>query len=323
MTQPVVASLYPPIEPYAQGLLSVDNGHSLYWETSGNPKGLPVLFLHGGPGAGCSAAHRQFFDPTLYRIVLFDQRGAGRSAPAGSVEHNTTWDLVRDIETLREHLEIDQWLVFGGSWGSTLALAYGQSHTERCLGFVLRGIFLCSAEEVQWFLTGMRCFFPEAYADFVAPIPENERVDLLGAYEQRLFSPDPQTRLLAARAWNRYESRCLFLLPHAEEVDTAQSDAAALRLARLEAHYFRRVADLAPQQLLLNAQRLHHRPAVIVQGRYDVICPPRSAYALHAAWPQAHLRLIDDAGHSAFEPGICTALVQACDQFASKGRFGD
>lgn len=323
MTQPTVTSLYPPIEPYAHGQLPVDNGHTLYWETSGNPKGLPVLFLHGGPGAGCSAAHRQFFDPTMYRIVLFDQRGAGRSTPAGSIEHNTTWDLVSDIETLREHLGIDQWLIFGGSWGSTLALAYGQSHTERCLGFVLRGIFLCSAEEVQWFLTGMRWFFPEAYADFVAPIPENERVDLLGAYEQRLFGPDPQTRLLAARAWNRFESRCLYLFPRPEEDDTAQSDATAYNLARLEAHYFRRVADLAPQQLLRDTRRLHHLPAVIVQGRYDVICPPRSAFALHEAWPQAQLHMIEDAGHSAFEPGICTTLVKACNQFGRTGRFAD
>lgn len=175
--------LHPPIEPYAQGYLPVSHGHTLYWETCGNPQGLPVLFLHGGPGAGCSPAHRQFFDPAAYRIVLFDQRGAGRSTPLGSIEHNTTWDLVSDIEALREHLGITQWLVFGGSWGSTLALAYGQSHTERCLGFVLRGIFLCSSEEVQWFLTGMRWFFPQAFADFVAPIPENERADLLSAYE--------------------------------------------------------------------------------------------------------------------------------------------
>lgn len=313
--------LYPPIEPHAQGYLPLDHGHALYWESCGNPNGLPVLFLHGGPGAGCAPAHRQFFDPAVYRIVLFDQRGAGRSTPLGSVEHNSTWDLVADIETLRQHLNIAHWLVFGGSWGSTLALAYGQSHTERCLGFVLRGIFLCSADEVQWFLYGMRWFFPQAYADFVAHIPESEQSDLLGAYEKRLFSPDPNTRLQAARAWSRYEGSCLHLLPHPEVADTFASDAVALGLARLEAHYLRHGAHLAPDQLLRDAHRLHHLPAVLIQGRYDVVCPPRSAYALHKAWPQAHLQIVEDAGHSAFEPGICKALVQACDQFARTGQF--
>jgi proline iminopeptidase len=312
-------SLFPPIEPYRSGNLPVDDLHTLYWEECGNPQGVPVLFLHGGPGAGLAPAHRQFFDPAFYRIVLFDQRGAGRSTPLGEVRQNTTPLLIADIERLRAMLGIGQWLVFGGSWGSTLALAYGQAHAERCTGFILRGIFLCTPPEIDWFLNGVKWFFPKEHARFVAGIPEAERGDLLQAYGRRLFGDDPDETLRAARAWGRYEGSCLHLLPHPEAADQFGSDAVALGVGRLEAHYFLHAAFLSDDQLIRNVGRITHLPAVIIQGRYDVLCPALSAWRLHEAWPQASFQMIEDAGHAALEPGIARALVAATESYKLSG----
>ncbi len=311
--------MFPPIRPYRSGHLTVDEIHTLYWEECGNPNGVPVLFLHGGPGSGLSPRHRQFFDPAYYRIVLFDQRGAGQSTPLGEVRNNTTPLLVQDIEQLRQMLGITQWLVFGGSWGSTLALAYGQAHPQACTGFVLRGIFLCTPREIDWFMNGIANFFPNIHAEFVKDIPLQERSDLLSAYCQRLFSDDPAVSLRAARTWSRYEGSCLHLLPHPEVVDEFGSDAVALGVGRLEAHYFRHLGFFSPDQLITNVSRIAHLPAVIVQGRYDVICPPQSAWALHQAWPSARLQVVEDAGHSAMEPGISSALVAATERFKQDG----
>ena len=320
MTDPILADpLYPPIEPYRSGMLPVDDLHTLYWEECGNPLGRPVLFLHGGPGSGLAPRHRQFFDPAHYRIVLFDQRGAGKSTPLGECRNNTTQLLVQDIERLRGLLGVAQWLVFGGSWGSTLALAYGQTHPQRCTGFILRGIFLCSRAEIDWFLHGMQWFFPEQHARFVAPIPPAERSDLLRAYANRLFADDAAGRLEAARTWSRYEGSCLHLLPHPEVAEQFGADTVALGVGALEAHYFLHQGFLAEGQLLREVERIRHLPATIIQGRYDVVCPPRTAWALHQAWPEARLQLVEDAGHAAFEPGIARALVAATEQFKRDG----
>jgi len=313
--------MFPPIEPYRSGSLAVGDLHTLYWEECGNPEGLPVLFLHGGPGGGLSPRHRRFFNPAHYRIVLFDQRGAGRSTPLGEYRNNTTPALVEDIERIRQMLGIRQWLVFGGSWGATLALAYGESHPQHCLGFILRGIFLCTAAEIDWFINGMRWFFPEAHADFVAGIPENERHDLLAAYAKRLFSEDASLYAPAARSWSRYEGSCAYLHPNPEAIAEFASDAVSLGIGRLEAHYFLNKGFLREDQLILELDRIRDLPAAIIQGRYDMVCPPASAYRLHSAWPQSRLRLIDDAGHSAYEPGIARALVSATEEFRLKGKF--
>ena len=310
--------LFPPIQPNRHGMLKVDELHTIYWEEVGNPQGVPVLFLHGGPGAGLSPQHRRFFDPHSYRVILFDQRGAGKSTPLGEWRDNTTQLLVEDIETLREKFDIDQWLVFGGSWGSTLALAYGEAHPERCLGFVLRGIFLCTATEIDWFLHGIQWFYPELYDEFVAPIPPAERGELLQAYTRRMLSDDPKLFWPAARAWSRFEGRRVFLLPQEEEL---ASDTLDLGVGRLESHYMANLGFLEPDQLLGNVSRIAHLPAVIVQGRYDVICPPVSAYRLHQAWPGSRLRMVPDAGHGALEAGIAAALVAATEQFKRAGRF--
>jgi proline iminopeptidase len=311
-------SLFPPILPTRQGMLAVDELHTIYWEEIGNPDGIPVLFLHGGPGAGLSPQHRRFFDPHSYRVILFDQRGAGKSTPLGEWRNNTTQLLIEDIERLRMQFGIERWLVFGGSWGSTLALAYGQAHPERCLGFVLRGIFLCTKAEVDWFLHGVQWFYPELYEAFVAPIPEPERGDLLQAYVQRLLSTDPKVYWPAARAWSRFEGRRVFLLPQDEE---PPSDTLDLGVGRLESHYMVNGGFLEEGQLLRDLDRIANLPAVIVQGRYDVICPPLSAWRLHAAWPGARLRMIPDAGHGALETGIARALVAATEQFKRHGHF--
>ena len=313
--------LFAPIAPNRSGTLAVDPIHTLYWEESGNPQGMPVLFLHGGPGSGTSPRQRRFFDPDHYRIILFDQRGAGRSTPLGEYRDNTTQLLIADIERLREMLGIERWLLFGGSWGSTLALAYGQAHPQCCLGFILRGIFLCSRGEIDWFLYGMEQFFPEVHAEFVAPLPTAERHDLLQAYRRRLFADDPAVYAPAARAWSRYEGRCLTLRPDPAAVEEFSSDAVSLGVGRLEAHYFLNGGFLAPGQLLRDVARIAHLPAVIIQGRYDVVCPPVSAYRLHQAWPQARLQMIDAAGHAAFEPGTARALVAATRQFQATGQF--
>lgn len=321
MTDSAEDILFPPIEPYRHGMLPVDDIHTLYWEECGNPDGIPVLFLHGGPGGGLSPRHRCFFDPVHYRIVLFDQRGAGKSTPLGEYRNNTTPLLIDDIERLREMLGIGQWLVFGGSWGSTLALAYGQAYPQRCLGFVLRGIFLCTRPEIDWFLDGIRWFFPEAHAEFVAPIPESERGNLLQAYAKRLFSDDPAVYIPAARTWSRYEGRCLFLRPDPYAIDDFSSDNVCIGIGRLEAHYFLHDGFFSDDQLIRNIDRIRHLPAVIVQGRYDVVCPPLSAFRLHDAWPQAAFHVIDDAGHSGYEPGTAAALVAATEQFRRERRF--
>ncbi len=305
--------LYPSIEPRRGGFLDVGDGHRLYWEESGNPKGVPVVFLHGGPGAGASPVHRQFFDPGHYRIVVFDQRGAGRSTPLGSLEANTTLHLVADMERLREHLGIERWAVFGGSWGSTLALAYAEHHPERVLALVLRGIFLGRPAELDWFLHGMRNLFPEPWREFAQFIPEAERGDLLAAYHRRLVDPDPAVHLPAARRWSVYEGSCSTLLPNPALVADFASDRVALGLARIEAHYFVNRLFLPEGFLLANVGRIRHIPAVIVQGRYDAVCPPLTADDLHRAWPEAEYHVVADAGHSAFEPGIRSRLVGAMD----------
>jgi proline iminopeptidase len=306
--------LFPPIEPFASGMLDLDAPHRMYYEESGNPKGVPVVFLHGGPGAGSSAVHRQFFDPAFYRIVVYDQRGAGRSTPLGCLEKNTTPDLVSDLERLRKHLGIERWMVFGGSWGSTLALAYAEHHPGRCLALVLRGIFLCRRSEIDWFLYGLRAIFPEAWRAFSGYIPQAERSDLLAAYHRRLVDPDP-----AVRSWSVYEGSCSTLLPNPALVADFASDRVALGLARIEAHYFVNDIFLAENFLLANARRLKDIPGVIVQGRYDIVCPAISADDLHRAWPEAEYSIVPDAGHSAFEPGIRSRLVAATEAF--KRRF--
>jgi proline iminopeptidase len=314
-------TLYPPIEPYRNGQLPVDNLHTLYWEECGNPQGVPVLFLHGGPGAGLSPRHRQFFDPAYYRIVLFDQRGAGQSTPLGEYRQNTTQLLIQDIENIRQMLGIERWLVFGGSWGSTLSLAYGQAHPEFCTGFVLRGIFLCTPPEIDFFLNSIQWIFPKEHAEFVSQIPQAERGNLLQAFGKRLFSDDPAQNLQAAQAWGRYEGSCLHLLPHPEVADQFGSDAVALGVGRLEAHYFLHDSFLTDDQLIRHVGRIRHLPAVIIQGRYDVVCPARSAWRLHLAWPEASFHMIEDAGHAAFEPGITRALVAATERFKQTGRL--
>jgi proline iminopeptidase len=311
-------SLFPPILPTRQGMLAVDELHTIYWEEVGNPDGIPVLFLHGGPGAGLSPQHRRFFDPNSYRVILFDQRGAGKSTPLGEWRNNTTQLLIDDIERLRTMFGIERWLVFGGSWGSTLALAYGEAHPARCLGFVLRGIFLCTSAEIDWFLHGVRWFYPELYDEFVAPIPDDERGDLLGAYARRLLCNDPKVYWPAARAWSRFEGRRVFLLPQEDE---QSSDTLDLGVGRLESHYMANGGFLEDDQLIRDLGRIAHLPAVIVQGRYDVICPPLSAYRLQRAWPGAKLRMVPDAGHGALEVGIARGLVTATEQFKRHGRF--
>jgi proline iminopeptidase len=314
--------LYPEIEPLRSGRLPVSDLHTLYWETSGNPAGIPALFLHGGPGAGISPKSRRFFDPERYHVVLFDQRGAGQSTPLGETRENTTDLLIEDIERLRKMLGIEQWLVFGGSWGSTLSLAYAQAHPERCLGLVLRGIWLVADEEIDWWLNGVRNFFPREWEAFAGHVPEAERGDLLAAYSRRLESNDPAVYVPAARAWSRYEGSCLHLLPNPETANAFTEDAIAIGIGRLEAHYFRNKAFLKPNQLLEGVARIRHLPGFIVHGRYDVICPVRYAHALADAWPGAELRIEPDAGHSSYEPGIAEALVDATDRFARNGRFG-
>lgn len=315
------ASLYPELEPRLSGMLAVDDLHTLYWEESGNPDGIPVLYLHGGPGSGSSPAQRRFFDPEKYRIVLFDQRGAGKSTPLGEYRQNTTQLLIDDIEKIRQLLGISQWLIFGGSWGSTLALAYGQAHPDQCLGFVLRGIFLCTKDEVDWFVNGMRYFYPEVHARFANYIPESERGDLLAAYSKRLFSDEVAVYTEAARNWSRYEGSCLYLVPQEQAIADFESDEVSLGIGRLEAHYMLNGAFMAEDQLINQLDKIRHLPAVIVQGRYDVICPPVSAWRLHQAWPEARYQVITEAGHSGMEHGIAAALVQATDSFARSAQF--
>jgi len=311
--------LYPDIECDATGRFALDPVHEMYWEVSGNPEGMPAVFLHGGPGAGTMPVHRRFFDPTHYRIVLFDQRGAGRSKPLGEIRDNTTRHLIADMERLRNHLGIDRWLLFGGSWGSTLALAYAETHPERCLALVLRGVFLGTRGEREWFLGGVRHIFPETWRAFVEFLPAGERDDVLGNYYRRLTDSDPEVHLPAARSWSVYEGACSTLRPSRDLVRAYREDGMALGLARLEAHYFVNDLFLPENHLIENIWRLDGLPATIVHGRYDMVCPIASADTLHHAWPGAEYVIVDDAGHSAMEPGIRTALVQATDAFRRLG----
>ncbi len=306
--------LYPEITPHASGTLRLDDTHIMYWEQSGNPDGEPVVFLHGGPGAGATPVNRRFFDPAHYRIIIFDQRGAGRSQPLGALINNTTPHLITDMENLRAHLGIDRWIVFGGSWGSTLALAYGQAHPERCRAFVLRGIFLGRNSEIAWFLHGIGRFFPEHWQIFAAHIPADEQHDLLTAYHTRLTDPDPRIHMPAARAWSRYEGACSTLLPSAETVAAFEHDTMALGLARIEAHYFINRLFLPENALLGGIHRIRSIPGYIVQGRYDMVCPIETADALASAWPEARFTVAEKAGHSAMEPEIRSALIAVMNE---------
>lgn len=318
MTRDPLSWLYPAIEPRQKGLLEVSKVHKVYWEESGNPNGKPVVFVHGGPGGGTEPKYRQFFNPEKYRIVLFDQRGCGQSTPHASLDENTTWDLVADIERIREMLKIERWQVFGGSWGSTLSLAYSQKHPDRVTELVLRGIFLMRDQDIKWFYQkGANAHFPDAWDDFLAAIPAAEHGDLVTAYYKRLTSPDKQVQLAAAKAWSIWEGRTSKLLPDASFLEHYEGADFALAFARIEAHYFFNKGWFkADDQLLRDVPKIRHIPAVIVHGRYDCCCSPDQAWALHKAWPEAELMYIPDAGHSATEPGISKALVAATDRFA-------
>jgi proline iminopeptidase len=310
-------TLYPEIEPYRTGRLRVSDLHEIYFEESGNPEGKPAVFVHGGPGGGTEPKQRRFFDPEAYRIILFDQRGCGKSTPYASLDENTTFHLIADMESIRERLEIDRWLVFGGSWGSTLSLAYAERHPDRVTELVLRGIFLLRKQEIDWFYQrGAGALFPDAWEGYLAPIPAEERGNLLAAYHKRLTSPDPEVRSAAARAWSVWEGRTSCLLPNAELIAKTAGDEFAVAFARIECHYFVNGGFFAKDsQLLDEVGRIRHIPTVIVQGRYDVVCPAESAWALHRAFPEADLRIVPDAGHSAMEPGIVHELVEATDRF--------
>ncbi len=311
--------LYPPITPSITGTLQVSPLHQIYYEVSGNPTGKPVVVLHGGPGGGSQPFYRQYFDPQKWQIIMFDQRGCGKSLPNAELQENTTWDLVADIEKLRSHLGIEQWVVFGGSWGSTLSLAYSQTHPSRCSGLILRGIFLLRRQEIQWFYqSGASNIFPDAWDEYLKPIPESERHDLLNAYYQRLTSPDLTTRMTAARAWSVWEASTSKLLQDPDLMAKFGTDEFAAAFARIECHYFVNGGFFTHEHQLLNqVDRIRHIPAVIVQGRYDIVCPMISAWELHKVWPEAELIIVPDAGHSMTEPGIQTALIEAGDRFVS------
>jgi proline iminopeptidase len=316
-----MSRLFPPIEPFRTHSVAVSRRHTLYVEECGRPDGLPVVFVHGGPGAGCETYHRQFFNPDIYRIILFDQRGCGRSLPHAELTGNNTQALVMDMETIRVMLGIDHWIVFGGSWGSTLGLVYAETHPSRVLGLILRGIFLCRPRDIHWFYQeGASFLLPDYWQDYLQPIPAAERDHLVKAYYRRLTGDDELTRMAAAKAWSVWEGRASTLLPRDSVVGHFSNPFTALSLARLECHYFMHDSFLEPDQILHDASRLHDIPGVIVHGRYDLVCPIEQAWSLHKAWPQARLEIIADAGHSATEEGIVDALVTATGQFAL--RFG-
>lgn len=308
---------YPEIEAFQKGRLKVSDLHEIYFEQAGNPQGLPVIFLHGGPGGGISPDHRRYFNPQKYRIILFDQRGCGQSTPFAELRENTTWDLVKDIEKLREHLGISKWLVFGGSWGSTLSLTYAIHHADRVQGLILRGIFLCRPSEIRWFYQeGASQIFPDHWEEYRDLIPPQDRNDFVKAYYERLTSPDEGLRLAAARAWSRWEMATSYLKVNASAMNSMEDPARALPFARIEAHYFINNAFFPSDNYILeNLERCRHLPVTIIQGRYDVVCPARSAWELHRAWPKSKLVLVDAAGHSASEPGIRSELIQATDDF--------
>lgn len=312
-------TLYPEIQPYARHHLVVDEPHELYLEETGNPDGVPVLVVHGGPGGGCEPYHRRFFDAERFRIILMDQRGAGRSTPLAELEGNSTDKLVRDMESVRQFLGIDRWILFGGSWGSTLSLVYAQSHRDRVLGLVLRGVFLCRPKDIHWFYQeGASRVFPDYWQDFLAPIPENERDDLVTAYYRRLTSTNELEQIQAAKAWSLWEGRCATLHPNPRVVEHFGHPHVAIALARIECHYFMNNAFLGENQIIREAPRLKDIPGIIVHGRYDMVCPLDNALALSQAWPEADLRIIRDAGHSASEPAIIDALMHGIDEIVAK-----
>ena len=313
--------LFPPIEPYRHGELDTGDGHTVYWELCGNPDGIPAVFLHGGPGSGCAAVHRRLFDPERYNVLLFDQRGCGRSRPHASLENNTTWHLVEDMETLRQDIMgADKWVVFGGSWGSTLALAYSQTHPEHVRGLIVRGIFALRRSEIQWFYQeGASWLFPDHWENFLAPIPERERGDLVSAYHRRLTGDDKAEQLRAARAWSTWEDHTITLLPSATHAQAHAADERALAFARIENHYFVNGGFMEEGQLIRDAYKLKEIPGVIVQGRYDACTPARTAWDLHKAWPEAAFHLVPDAGHAFDEPGTLKHLIAATNAFAQKG----
>lgn len=312
-------TFYPEIKPYQRHRIAVESPHELYVDESGNPDGIPVLFVHGGPGAGCGKFDRRFFDPEVYRIVLFDQRGAGRSTPHAELEANSTPKLVEDIETIRLSLGIDKWVLFGGSWGSTLSLVYAQTYPERVLGLILRGIFLCRPQDLNWFYQdGASHVFPDYWEDFIHPIPPEERHDLMGAYYRYLTGDNEIQQMAAAKAWSLWEGRCATLRPCPDVVDSFSDPHRALSLARIEAYYFVNRAFLAEDQILRNADKLEGIPGVIVHGRYDMVCPIDNAFALHKAWPDSQLQIIREAGHASRELGIVDALIRATDEMARR-----
>lgn len=310
---------YPSIQPYNQGTLKVSELHTLYYEECGNPQGKPVVLLHGGPGGGCPSYYRQYFDPKKWRVILFDQRGAGKSTPYAELRENTTWDLVSDIEKIRIHLNIENWFVFGGSWGSTLALAYSETHPERCNGLILRGIFLVRKKEIRWFYQeGASNIYPDAWEEYLKPIPEAERGDLVAAYYKRLTSDDSKIRLEAAKAWSIWEGSTSKLIQNPGNIAGFGNSYFAEAFARIECHYFINNCFFEEENFLLeNVHKIRHLPGVIVQGRYDIPCPVVSAWELHKAWPEAEFIIVPDAGHSMTEPGIRSALIEATDKFAT------
>jgi proline iminopeptidase len=310
--------IFPEIQPHDSGMLDLDGHHKMYWEVSGNPDGIPVAFLHGGPGAGASPMHRRFFDPKHYRIIVFDQRGSGRSRPFADISDNTTAHLLEDMERLREYLNVDSWLLFGGSWGSSLALAYGITHPERVRGFILRGIFLCRREELDWFLGGVAKVFPENWRAFRDFLPAEERSAILTNYHVRLTDPDPAIHGPAARAWTRFEAACSTLLPNPSTVAGLESGRGALALARIESHYFINDLFLPENYFLDNVAQIADKPAIIVQGRYDMVCPISTADEFARSWPDAEYVIVSDAGHSAMEPSIRSELVAATEKFKTR-----
>ncbi|OGT29703.1 MAG: prolyl aminopeptidase [Gammaproteobacteria bacterium RIFCSPHIGHO2_12_FULL_35_23] len=315
-------SFYPSIKPFHTLMLKVDSLHTIYVEQCGNPQGLPILFVHGGPGSGCSESDRCFFDPELYHIILFDQRGAGRSLPYACLEHNTTQDLVADMEKIRLELGIDNWIIFGGSWGSTLSLAYAQAHPDKTCALIVRGIFLGTRPEINWlyYKPGADWFFPEFYENFLAPLADRDlnKTDIIEAYYQLLTSEDEIKRLNAAKAWSIWEAQTATLDPNNNKLELFSSPHFALSFARIECHYFTNNCFFTTNQLLHNMDKIAHLPGIIIQGRYDMICPPKHAWLLHKAWPESELFLIRDAGHASSEPGIIDGLIRATQRFAKK-----